>query len=43
MLPMESQTTQCSRGDMCSFRLDEDKRAKPTPKTTPPSETPTKR
>ena len=34
---------QCSRGDKCSFRHDEDKRAKPTPRTTPPSETPTHR
>ena len=34
---------QCSRGDKCSFRHDEDKRAKPTPKTAPPSEPPTQR
>ena len=33
----------CSRGDTCSFRHDEDKRAKPTPKTAPPSEPPTQR
>ena len=29
--------------DKCSFRHDEDKRAKPTPKTAPPSEPPTQR
>ena len=34
---------QCSRGDKCSVRHDEDKRAKPTPKTVPPSEPPTQR
>ena len=34
---------QCSRGDVCRFRHDEDKRAKPTPKTAPPSEPPTLR
>ena len=35
---------QCSRGDKCSFRDDDqDKRAKPTPKTAPPSEPPTPR
>ena len=34
---------QCSRGDTCSFRHDEDKRAKPTPKTAFPSEPPTQR
>ena len=34
---------QCSRGDKCSFQHDEDKRAKPTPKTAPPSESPTHR
>ena len=34
---------QCSRGDTCSFRHDQDKRAKPTPKTAPPSEPPTPR
>ena len=34
---------QCSRGDKCSFRHDEDKRAKSTPKTAPPSEPPTQR
>ena len=32
----------CSRGDKC-LRHDEDKRAKPTPKTAPPSEPPTQR
>ena len=37
------QKGQCSRGDKCSFRHDEDKRAKPTPKTAPPSEPPTQR
>ena len=31
---------QCSRVDKCSFRHDENKRAKPTPKTAPPSEPP---
>ena len=34
---------QCSRGDKCSFRHGEDKRAKPTPKTAPLSEPPTQR
>ena len=34
---------QCSREDKCSFRHDEDKRAKATPKTAPPSEPPTQR
>ena len=34
---------QCSKGDQCSFRHDEDKRAKPTPKTAPLSEPPTQR
>ena len=34
---------QCSRGDTCSFRDDQDKRAKPTPKTAPSSEPPTPR
>ena len=34
---------QCSRGDQCSFRHDEDKRAKPTPKTAPLSDPPTQR
>ena len=34
---------QCSRGDKCRFRHDEEKRAKPTPKTAPPYESPTKR
>ena len=34
---------QCSRRDKCSFRHDEDTRAKPTPKTAPPSEPPTQR
>ena len=34
---------QCSRGDKCSFRHDGDERAKPTPKTAPPSEPPTQR
>ena len=34
---------QCSRGDKCSFRHDEDKRATPTPKNAPPSEPPTPR
>ena len=34
---------QCSRGDSCSFRHDENKRAKPTPKTAPPSEPQTQR
>ena len=37
------QKGQCSRGDKCSFGHDEDKRAKPTPKTAPPSEPPTQR
>ena len=32
---------QCSRGDQCSFRHDGHERAKPTPKTAPPSEPPT--
>ena len=31
---------QCSRGDSCSFRHDENKRAKSTPKSAPPSEPP---
>ena len=34
---------QCSRGDKCSFWHDEDKRSQPTPKTAPPSESPTQR
>ena len=34
---------QCSRGDKCIFWHDEDKRAKPTPKTAPPSEPPAQR
>ena len=34
---------QCSRGDQCSFRHDGYERAKPTPKTAPPSEPPTPR
>ena len=34
---------QCSRGDKCSFGHDENKRAKPAPKTAPPSEPPTQR
>ena len=34
---------QCSRGDSCSFRHDEDKRAKPTPTSAPPSEPPTEK
>ena len=34
---------QCSRGDKCSFRHDEEKRAKLTPQTAPPSEPPTQR
>ena len=34
---------QGSRGDKCSFRHDEDKRAKPTPKTAPSSDPPTHR
>ena len=34
---------QCSRGYKWSFRHDGDERAKPTPKTAPPSEPPTKR
>ena len=34
---------QCSRGDNFSFRHDEDKRAKTTPKTAPPSKPPTQR
>ena len=34
---------QCSRGDNCSFRHDEDKRAKSTPKSAPPSEPPTQK
>ena len=33
----------CSRGDQCSFRHDGYERAKPTPKTAPPSEPPTQR
>ena len=33
----------CPRGDKCSFWHDEDKRAKPTPKTAPSSEPPTQR
>ena len=33
----------CSRGHKCSFRHDEDKRSKPTPKTASPSEPPTQR
>ena len=34
---------QCSRGDQCSFQHERDDRAKPTPKTAPPSEPPTPR
>ena len=34
---------QCSRGDQCSFRHEGHERAKPTPKTAPPSEPPTPR
>ena len=34
---------QCSRGDKRSFRHDGNERAKPTPKTAPPSEPPTQR
>ena len=34
---------QRSRSDKCSFRHDGDERAKPTPKTGPPSESPTQR
>ena len=34
---------QSSRGDECGVRQDEDKRAKPKPKTAPPSEPPTQR
>ena len=34
---------QCPRGDNCSFRHDEDKRAKSTPKSAPPSEPPTEK
>ena len=34
---------QCSRGDRCSFLHDGHERAKPTPKTAPPSEPPTPR
>ena len=33
----------CSRGDNCSFQHDENKRAKPTPKSAAPSEPPTLR
>ena len=33
----------CSRGDKCTFRHVEYKRAKPTPETAPPSEPPTQR
>ena len=36
-------TGQCSRGDKWTFRHDEEKRAKPIPKTAPPSEPPTQR
>ena len=32
---------QCSNGDQCSFRHERNDRAKPTPKTAPPSEPPT--
>ena len=32
---------QCSKGDQCSFRHDGRERAKPTPKTVPPTEPPT--
>ena len=32
---------QCSKGDQCSFRHESNDRAKPTPKTAPPSEPPT--
>ena len=34
---------QCSRGDKWSFRHDGDERAKPNPRTAPPSEPPTQR
>ena len=34
---------ECSRGDQCSFRHESHDRAKPTPKTGPPSEPPTPR
>ena len=34
---------QCSRGDRCSFRHEGHERAKPTPKSAPPSEPPTTR
>ena len=34
---------QCLRGDQCSFRHDGYERAKPTPKTAPPSDPPTPR
>ena len=34
---------QCSRGDSCSFRHDENKFAKSTPKSAPPSEAPTEK
>ena len=34
---------QCSRGDKCSFQHDEDKHAKPTPTSVPPSEPPTEK
>ena len=34
---------QCSRGDQCSFRHESNDRAKPTPKTAPPTEPPTPR
>ena len=37
------QKGQCSRGDRCSSRHDGYERAKPTPKTAPPSEPPTPR
>ena len=34
---------QCLRGDQCSFRHESHDRAKPTPKTVPPSQPPTQR
>ena len=41
MLSTESKKGQCSRGDSCSARHDENKRAKSAPKSAPPSELPT--
>ena len=37
------QNGQCSKGESCSFRHDESKRAKPTPTSDPPSEPPTEK